>query len=122
MIQINDNPAETASIIAVCLGFLTIGLVLALRPRIGVRMVAKWAQWYKRTYNVSWEQMEGMPIVFPRSIVGGSITEFVQNGNHQPELFPNAIALVRVAGVVMAGFILLPSCLIFLLILVFGTT
>ncbi len=122
MIQISSNPVDTISTLAFFLGFFAIGLILMLRPQVGVRLIAQSLQSYQRTYNLSDEQLERMPMVFSRSVVGGSVSEFARNGKQHPETFPKALRFVRFAGIVVSGFMLVPACLVLLLVLIFGAT
>lgn len=122
MIQMSGNPVDVISAVVFFLFFLTIGMVLLLRPQLGVRLTAQWLQRYQRFYKLSDEQLERTPKLFLRSIAGDSIVEFTRDGAKHPESYPKAMLYVRIAGMVIAGFMLVPTCLVLLLILVFGVS
>jgi len=122
MIQVSGNPVDVISAVVFFLFFLTIGMVLLLRPQLGVWLTAQWLQRYQRFHKLSDEQLERTPKLFFRSIAGDSIVEFTRDGAKHPESYPKAMLYVRLAGATIAGFMLVPACLVLLLISVFGVS
>lgn len=122
MVQVNSNPLEVISTLVFLAFLLSVGLVFGVRPQVGVRLTAQWLQSYQRFYKLSDEQLERTPRLFFRSIAGDSITEFARNGTQHPELYPKAMLMMRIAGLVILGFLLIPACFVLLLILVSDVT
>lgn len=120
MIQVSANPVDVISAAVSFLFFLSIGMVLLLRPEIGVRLTAQWLQWYQRFYKLSDEQLEQTPKRLFKTIAGDSIMEFARDGAKHPESYPKAMLYMRIAGAVIAGFMLVSACLVLMLISVFG--
>lgn len=122
MIQMSANPVDVISAVVFFLFFLSIGIVLLLRPQLGVRLMAQSLQRYQRFYKLTDEQLERTPKLFFRSIAGDSIVEFAHNGAKHPESYPKAMLYIRITGAVIVGFMLVPACLVLLLISVFGVS
>jgi hypothetical protein len=122
MIRMSSNPVDVISILVFFVFFLTAGAVLLLRPQVGVRLAAQSLQQYQRFYKLSDEQLERTPKLLFKAIAGDSITEFARDGARHPTSYPKAMLLVRIAGAVMAGFMLVPALLVILFIWVFGVT
>lgn len=122
MIRMSSNPVDILSILVFFAFFLTAGTVLLLRPQVGVRLAAQSLQHYQRFYKLSDEQLERTPKLLFRIVAGDSIVEFARDGAQHPTSYPKAMFLVRIAGAVIAGFMLVPALLVVLLVWVFGVT
>jgi hypothetical protein len=88
MIQMSSDPVDVISTVVFFLFFLTMGMVLLLRPQLGVRLAAQCLQRYQRFYKLSDEQLERTSKLFFRSMAGDSIVEFARDGALHPELYP----------------------------------
>jgi len=122
MIQASNNPVDVLSTLVFFLFFFAIGMILLLRPQLGVRLTAQSMQSYQRINKMSDEQLERIPLIFPRAFVGGSLAEFARNGAQQPEMYPNAVLMVRIGGLIITAFLLSTACLMLVLELRFGVT
>lgn len=111
MSGLNSDPIEAGFTLVVTLLFFALGLYLAIWPRMTVSLLARWFRAYQHIFRLSDSQLDSTGLSFQRSLLGGSISRFVQTGVRTPEDYPAAIALVRTFGILIASIIGLVLCL-----------
>lgn len=101
MIEVNTNSYEVGPAAIMILLFLFVGLWLAIRPTVIVKLLGRWTRKYQQAVGLSDDQLDKAMRPFQRSMLGGSPARFAKTAPDKPEEFPALIAYVRVFGVLI---------------------
>ncbi|MFZ5919217.1 MAG: hypothetical protein ACOYZ7_19980 [Chloroflexota bacterium] len=111
----NNNPYEVAMIVITIAFFFSAGLVLALHPRAGVKLLGRILRLYRRTIGVSDEHLEGMMLPGTRELFRGNLAQFLQDSQENPDKYQALISYVRAVGILISGVIAAGLVLVLLL-------